>query len=59
MLPNTDTKCDKCGGKLFHTGWQKICYPPIDIYKCINCGNEVHIKQKSNLFNQNTDVQPE
>ena len=47
---NIDYVCNKCNGYLKHTGEQKTCSPPIDIYKCSDCGEIVEVRQKTGFI---------
>ena len=49
---NKNFICNKCDEYLAHTGEQESCDPPIDIYKCSDCGKIVEVKQKSTLMKE-------
>lgn len=46
---NKNYICNECDGYLEHSGEQKTSYPPIDIYKCTDCGKIVEFKQRSTI----------
>ena len=55
---NKNYICNKCDGYLSHTGRQKMCAPPIDIYECKTCNKEVWYKEEKIFKINPNDDQP-